>query len=82
MVARMLRTRLSEHVEQRLRTMLPAEVNDMAVVVIAQLVVGAFLALLQWWTENEMPLPPEQMDAYFRQLVLPGIQQIVAQKST
>jgi hypothetical protein len=43
------------------------------VTVTAQAVVGAFLALLQWWLEQEMPLSPEQMDDYFRQLVLPGV---------
>ena len=74
MVARLLRAHLSALVEQRLRAMQPAPVPELAVTVTAQAVVGAFLALLQWWLEKEMPLSPEQMDAYFRQLALPGVQ--------
>ena len=71
--SRLLRAQLSAYVEQRLRAMLPAPVPDITVTVTAQAVVGAFLALLQWWLEQEMPLSPEQMDASFRQLVLPGV---------
>jgi len=77
MVLRPLRARLSELVEQRVRAMQPAPVDDMAVTVTAQAVVGMFLALLQWWLENELPLSPEQMDDYFRQLALPGVQNIL-----
>ncbi len=81
MVMRMLRTRLCEHIEQRLRSMLPASTTDMSVTVTAQAVVGTFLALLQWWVENEMPLPPEEMESYFRQLVLPGVEQVCSSPS-
>lgn len=78
MLMRTLRTRLCEHVEGRLRTILPAAVSAMTLTVTAQAVVGAFLALLQWWLEMEMPLSPEQMDASFCQLVLPGVQRLLA----
>ena len=77
-VTRAIRTRLCEHVEQRLRTLVPAPVSDRTVTVTAQAVVGAFLALLQWWVEEELPLAPEQMDAYFCQLILPGVQKTLA----
>lgn len=77
LLMRTLRTRLCEHVEGRLRTILPAAASDTTLTVTAQAVVGAFLALLQWWLEMEMPLSPEQMDASFRQLVLPGVQQLL-----
>jgi AcrR family transcriptional regulator len=77
LVMRTIRARLSERVEQELRRVLPAPINPTTVTVTAQAVVGTFLALLQWWLEMEMPLRPEEMDAYFRQLVLPGVQQLV-----
>ena len=75
--ARHLRAHLGNLVEQRLRAMQTAPIPDLTVTVAAQAVVGTFLALLQWWLEQEMPLPPEQMDAYFRQLALPGVQNLL-----
>ncbi|HEY7356180.1 MAG TPA: TetR/AcrR family transcriptional regulator [Ktedonobacterales bacterium] len=79
-LTRMLRALLAERVEQRLRGMALASVSDMTITVTAQAVVGTFLALLQWWLEQEMPLPPEQMDTYFRQLALPGVQRMLGQE--
>jgi hypothetical protein len=81
-ITRMLRTHLCTHVEQRLRSMLPVPTSDITITVTAQAVVGTFLALLQWWLEEEMPLRPEQMDAYFRQLVLPGVQKLLEEGDT
>src|SRR5215831_4658261 len=70
---RTLRTRLVERVEGYLRA-LPAEQraveSEWAIPLVAQGVVGTFLALLQWWLEAEKPLSPEQMNAYFLRLVL------------
>jgi AcrR family transcriptional regulator len=41
--------------------------------VIVTYVVGALLALLTWWLDNDMPYPPEQMHEMFRQLTTPGV---------
>ena len=69
--------RLCEYIEERLRGRgsLPA----MAIKVTAQVVVGSFLALLQWWLEHEMPLSPEALDTYFHQLVMPGVREVIGQ---
>ncbi|HXZ04209.1 MAG TPA: TetR/AcrR family transcriptional regulator [Ktedonobacteraceae bacterium] len=40
---------------------------------IAQYLSGAFLSLLRWWLNAEMPYTPEQMEKIFQQLALPGI---------
>jgi hypothetical protein len=45
----------------------------MPLTVVAQYLAGAFLNLLKWWLEAEMPYTPEQMDAMFQQLALPGV---------
>jgi hypothetical protein len=29
--------------------------------------------MLTWWLDHEMPYTPQQMDALFHQLVLPGV---------
>jgi AcrR family transcriptional regulator len=72
-----MKTRLTAQVEQHMRHALTKPATALAVRVTAQAVVGAFLTLLQWWLENEMPLSPEQMDAYFQQLMLPGVRAIL-----
>jgi hypothetical protein len=41
--------------------------------VASQFLAGAFLNLLTWWIEAEMPYSPEQMNAMFQQLALPGV---------
>jgi AcrR family transcriptional regulator len=67
--------RLCEYVETRLRAQGCAP--DLSVTMTAQAVVGAFLALLHWWLQHEMPLSPEELDAYFHQLVMPGVRAVV-----
>ena len=74
-VFRIFRLRLCEYAEERLRAWGAAP--GMAVTVTAQGVVGAYLALLHWWLENEMPLSPEALDAYFQQLVMPGARAVI-----
>ena len=41
--------------------------------VASQYLAGAFLNLLQWWLEAEIPYSPEQMNDMFQQLALPGV---------
>jgi len=41
--------------------------------VMSQYLAGAFLNLLKWWLEAEMPYSPERMDEMFQQLALPGV---------
>lgn len=64
--------RLCEYVEERLRAR--GVSPGVSVTVTAQTAVGAFLALMQWWLQAEMPLSPEALDAYYQQLVMPGVQ--------
>ncbi|MCB9078807.1 MAG: TetR/AcrR family transcriptional regulator [Anaerolineaceae bacterium] len=41
--------------------------------IMAQYLAGALLTLLTWWLDNHMPYPPEQMDATFQALAMPGV---------
>ena len=41
--------------------------------IVVQYIVGAFLALLTWWVDDEQHYTPEQMDAFFTRLTLPGV---------
>ena len=46
---------------------------------IADYLAGALLTLLKWWLDNELPYPPERMDAIFQELVLPGVRAAVGE---
>ncbi len=69
--------RLCEYIEERLRGW--GALPDESIKVMAQVVIGAFLALVQWWLGQEMPLSPEALDAYFLQLVMPGVRAVIGQ---
>lgn len=73
-----LRTRVQERFLQVERKESEAEdVLDAA----ASYVAGAFVTLLQWWLKTEMSLSPERMDTLFHDLVLPGVNHLLAQKT-
>jgi AcrR family transcriptional regulator len=72
---------LSRSIEQALATTC-AERDSPTVplAVVARYLAGAFLNLLKWWLEAEMPYTPEQMERIFQQLALPGVRATVAEK--
>lgn len=72
-----LKMRLREWLEQCWRQILAKPDDDIRIQITAQSVVGTFVTLVQWWMENKVPLSPKQMDAYFNQLVLPGVQAVL-----
>lgn len=47
-----------------------AEQRELAV----QYVAGAFMAVLTWWLDRGAKLPPPEVDAVFRRLVLQGLE--------
>ncbi len=48
---------------------------------VVQFVVGTFLTVLTWWLERKPGLPPPQVDAMFRGLVISGIASSIDTKS-
>lgn len=76
-------TSLSRTIEQALATTLAKKRSpSVPLTVVSQYLAGAFLNLLKWWLEAEMPYSPEQMDEMFQQLALPGVWATVEGKST
>ncbi|MGZ3601788.1 MAG: TetR/AcrR family transcriptional regulator [Ktedonobacterales bacterium] len=49
--------------------------------IVARYLAGAFLNLVKWWIETEMPYLPEQMDEIFQRLALPGVWTTLGRKS-
>ncbi len=47
--------------------------NHMPADILTQFIVSAFIGLLTWWLDNESAYTAEQMNAFFRQLVEPGV---------
>ncbi len=39
---------------------------------VANFLAGSFLTLLKWWLDHKLVYSPEQMDAMYQQLVIPG----------
>jgi AcrR family transcriptional regulator len=73
-VLKTMQAQLSRQVEARLARRLPAEVVPaVPLPVVAQGVAGVLLTLFQWWLDREMPESPEQLDAYFLELIRPTV---------
>ena len=73
---------LSRTIEQTLAATLATKRSpSVPLTVISQYLAGAFLNLLKWWLEAEMPYSPAQMDEMFQQLALPGVWATVERKS-
>ncbi len=70
-----IRLILSEMVRQELPPTLRGDAIPRDFVV--QFIVGAFLTALNWWFERKSRLPPSQVDAMFRRLVLGGLSQLI-----
>src|SRR6266704_5310350 len=71
---------LSKNIEQNLASALSEKRSPLVpLAVVAQYLAGAFLNLLKWWLEAEMPYSPEHMDEMFQQLAMPGVWAIVGE---
>ncbi len=64
---------MSQKIEKHLDN-LPITRDDLSIPipVLANYLAGSFLILLKWWVDHKMVYSPEQMDAMYQQLVMPG----------
>lgn len=61
-------------IEVNLRHLHPGEDDwKVPLPIVSNYMASAFLALLKWWLDNNMPYSPERMDELFQRLVLPGV---------
>ena len=76
-----VQTLLSKKIEQNLVSALSEKrSSSVPLEVVSQYLAGAFLNLLKWWLEAEMPYSPERMDEVFKQLALPGVWAIIGER--
>src|SRR6266567_896932 len=71
----------SQHFQALVRGYAEERSPSVPLAVVAQYLAGAFLSLLKWWIETEMPSSPERMDEIFQQLALPGVWTTIEGKS-
>ncbi|HEY3345418.1 MAG TPA: TetR/AcrR family transcriptional regulator [Anaerolineaceae bacterium] len=78
---------------ERIREIIIAQVNHFLVVrvpeenvalhpgvpqdVFANYFAGAFLGVLTWWLENDLPYPPDEMATYFQKILYDGAQRVL-----
>ncbi len=73
---------VSQMVSEKLRSIAGGdEAFSIPLSVIANFVASTLLMLIQWWFEEDMRHSPEEIDAMFQKLVMPGIHASLAQSS-
>lgn len=69
-----IQNHLSKHIEEQIKQLSPdGKSPPVELSIISNYLSGALLTLLIWWLENDMPYPPERMDAIFQELSMPGV---------
>lgn len=48
--------------------------------IIAEYLAGTLLTLVHWWLDHGLPYTPEQMEAMFQQLVMPGVKAVLPER--
>jgi len=74
MMIKEIQQHLCSHIEEQINQYLPDEKSPpVELSVISNYLAGALLTLLVWWLDNNMPYPPERMDALYQELSMPGV---------
>jgi AcrR family transcriptional regulator len=70
--------RLRHNIERHLAALAPQGQRSASLLaLVADAMAGTILTMLKWWLDNDMPYTPDQLDALFHQLVLPGVYAIL-----
>lgn len=69
-----MRRILTDLVRQEIAASVPPNVTPAVPLdVVVHYTVSAFVGLLTWWTDQQLPCSPEEIDRQFRALTMPGI---------
>jgi AcrR family transcriptional regulator len=73
-VLKTMHAHLNSHIETSLARRLPSDTSpNLPLPLVAHYAAGVLLSLFDWWLERDMRETPEEVDAYFVQLVGPSI---------
>ncbi len=69
---------LYTNVETQLTQLVQSEEPpDVPIDVIVQFMGGGLLTLIRWWHDQDFPYTPEEMDAFFQQMMMPGVLRVL-----
>ena len=68
---------LRDQAEQQLALIAGSRILAVPPEIIADYLAGALLALVHWWLSQGMRYTPEQMEAIFQQLAMPGVRALL-----
>jgi AcrR family transcriptional regulator len=69
---------LSERIEEKLESLVKDKTAlPVPLPVLSNYLAGELFSQLKWWLDENMPHPPEEMDAMFHRLVLPGFRSVL-----
>jgi len=68
---------LRDYAARQLALVASSRELDVPPEIVADYLAGAFLTLVHWWLDHGLPYTPEQMEAFFQQLVMPGIRMLL-----
>jgi AcrR family transcriptional regulator len=70
---------LSRKVEDRLSSLLPTRQSyPIPLPLLSYTMSGTLLMMLKWWLDRGMPHPPEEMDAFFQQLLMESVRKTIS----
>lgn len=69
---------LTQVVREHLDAYLVERKESLPVDLLAHHIASTYLSLLTWWLDHDMPYTAEQMDAFYEQLVFPGVRELLA----
>ena len=75
-------THLQQYLSSLLRAHLKQQFSQKAVVpippeILAHFMVSAFMSMLTWWLDNNLPYSAERINEMFRQLTQPGVEAVM-----
>lgn len=69
------RQHMQNHIEYHLNQM-PAIGDQIPLPVITNFLAGSLLSMITWWLEQSLPYTPQEMNAMFNTLAMPGIRRL------
>lgn len=76
-IVRAMHNHMDVHFENMLQEKLGSLTNPVLVKMVAHQITGTMMTLLHWWLDQKMPFSPQEMDTYFHDLVVPGVEQVL-----
>jgi AcrR family transcriptional regulator len=68
---------LFAHMHEHLKLPLASEKRSLQSEIMAHYLASAFMGILVWWVDNDLPCTAEEIDMYFNRLVMPGFRNVL-----